>query len=153
MEKTREVVDQASKEKGRKLELSLIVPATEKVNNFHGLALKEWADAKLIDLISVAGSLQTRSNQENVSNIDLSFFEAISQNSGLPFFVKLPVIWNITQMPLRMERQELCSGMELITSRFIPMDGNGFIFSEAGKMVVKKQNHGCRNVHMALKYI
>ena len=40
MEKTREVVDQASKEKGRKLELSLIVPATEKVNNFHGLALK-----------------------------------------------------------------------------------------------------------------
>ena len=94
MEKTREVVDQASKEKGRKLELSLIVPATEKVNNFHGLALKEWADARLIDLISVAGSLQTRSNHENVSNIDLSFFEAISQNSGLPFFVKLPGIWD-----------------------------------------------------------
>ena len=106
MEKTREVVDQASKEKGRKLELSLIVPATEKVNNFHGLALKEWADARLIDLISVAGSLQTRSHQENVSNIDLSFFEAISQNSGLPFFVKLPGIWDITKMPLRMERQE-----------------------------------------------
>ncbi len=94
MEKTREVVDQASKEKGRKLELSLIVPATEKVNYFHGLALKEWADAKLIDLISVDGSIQTRSHQENVSNIDLSFFEAISQNSGLPFFVKLPGIWD-----------------------------------------------------------
>ena len=80
----RALLDEYGNRRQKHLELSLTVPATRSVNEFHGMALKRWADEGLVDVIMVDFSILNRFHDEQRSNIEYAYFaEACAGNNCL----------------------------------------------------------------------
>lgn len=89
LRRVRALLDQTGAARGRRLELSLTVPATEAVNREHGLNPAALARAGLADLFLVDGSLQVRSHEERLANIDLDYFRQACAETACGFLPKM----------------------------------------------------------------
>ncbi len=112
-------LDAAGARAGRRLELSLTVPATEAVNRKHGLALAEWIRAGWVDTLLVDGSLQDRFHHEALSNIEFDYFDSICRDSSCRYYPKMSGV-NVPAEGLDYFRQALARG----AAGYFLWDGN-----------------------------
>lgn len=89
LQRVRERLDAAGKRHGKRLELSLTVPATEQINRRHGLDLSAWAASGLVDFLLVDSALMNRFHTEKVENIAWDFFERICHGTHCRFYPKM----------------------------------------------------------------
>lgn len=89
----RAMLDECGARRNKHLELSLTVPATREVNDFHGMALKQWADEGLIDLIMPDSAVLTRFHDEQPDNIEYEYFADICAGNNCRFYPKM-FFWN-----------------------------------------------------------
>ncbi len=85
----RTLLDREGARRGRRLELSLIVPATEAVNRRHGLDLEVWAHAGLIDSMQADGSIQRRDHEERVDNIEFDYFARVCAGTSCRWYPRI----------------------------------------------------------------
>lgn len=89
LQRVRERLDEAGRRHGKRLELSLTVPATEAINRRHGLALRRWAETGLVDFLLVDSTLMDRFHSERIENIELAFFERVCAGTACRFYPKM----------------------------------------------------------------
>jgi hypothetical protein len=82
-------LDEYGNRRKKYLELSLTVPANREVNEFHGMALKQWADEGLLDLIMADSAVLTRFHDERPSNIEYEYFAKICAGNNCRFYPKM----------------------------------------------------------------
>lgn len=87
--RVRTLLDEYGVRRKKYLELSLTVPANREVNTFHGMALKEWVDAGLVDVLMVDSAVLTRFHDERQSNIEYPYFVEVCSGNRCRFYPKL----------------------------------------------------------------
>jgi hypothetical protein len=95
LRQVRALLDEHGARRNKHLELSLTVPATRTVNEFHGMALKHWSDEGLIDLIMVDSAVLNRFHDERPSNIEYEYFAEVCAGNNCRFFPKM--FWELGQ--------------------------------------------------------
>jgi len=85
----RSLLDEYGKKRNKHLDLSLTVPATRMVNEFHGMALKQWANEGLIDMIMVDGAVLNRFHDEQPSNIEYEYFADVCAGNNCRFYPRV----------------------------------------------------------------
>lgn len=89
LRQVRALLDEHEARRKKHLELSLTVPATRTVNEFHGMALKRWADEGLVDLIMVDSAVLNRFHDERPSNIEYEYFAEVCAGNNCRFYPKM----------------------------------------------------------------
>ena len=90
LRQVRALLNECGARRKRRLELSLVVPATRAVNEFHGMALKGWADEGLVDVLMADSTLLDRFHDERASNIEHEYFAEVCAGNACRFYPKMP---------------------------------------------------------------
>lgn len=90
LQQVRALLDERGIGRRKRLELSLVVPATRAVNEFHGMALGRWADEGLVDVIMADSTMLDRFHDERPSNIEHEYFAEVCAGNNCRFYPKMP---------------------------------------------------------------
>lgn len=101
----RSLLDEYGKKRNKHLELSLTVPATREVNEFHGMALKQWADKGLLDLVMADSAVLNRFHDERPCNIEYEYFAEVCAGNNCRFYPKM-FFWHASGTKIRDAYQE-----------------------------------------------
>ncbi|MBR0459551.1 MAG: hypothetical protein IJJ26_09965 [Victivallales bacterium] len=86
----RTILDEFGTQRGKHLQLTLTVPATGALNESFGLNLRKLALEKVIDNITVDGTLLDRVHSEQVENIEFAYFQKVIRGTSCRWYARAP---------------------------------------------------------------